>query len=89
MCYTVPVAEIASRALRNQLRSVLERVERGEEVTITVDGRPVASLHRVEMRPRWMPRTDFVRNVLSQQADPTLAKDLQALAPDTTDDLPL
>jgi prevent-host-death family protein len=82
------MTEVASRELRNNTRGLLERVEGGEEVVITVDGRRVASLHPIGSRPRWMPRGEFVRRVASHQADPGLADDLRALAPDTTDDLP-
>jgi prevent-host-death family protein len=89
MCYTARVAEVAARALRNQLRSVLQRVEDGEPVTITVDGRPVAVLQPLNSRPRWMPRSEFVAQVLSRQADPHLTQDLARLAPDTTDTLPV
>ena len=35
-CYTCRMARVASRELRNQTRALLERVEAGEEITITV-----------------------------------------------------
>ena len=41
------MAEVASRELRNNTRAVLDRVEAGEAVTITVDGRPVARLEPI------------------------------------------
>jgi len=44
------------RELRNTTRALLERVEEGEQVVITVDGRAVASLQPVGSRPRWMSR---------------------------------
>jgi prevent-host-death family protein len=81
------MTEVASRELRNNTRGLLDGVEAGEEVVITVDGRRVATLQPVGARPQWMPRSEFVRRVLSHQADPGLADDLRALAPDTTDDL--
>jgi prevent-host-death family protein len=83
------MSEVASRELRNNTRALLEQVEAGEHVTITVAGRPVAELRPVGGRPRWMTRDRFVRSVLRYQADPGLAADLRELAPDTTDDLPL
>lgn len=82
------MAEVASRELRNNTRSLLDRVEAGEEVTITVDGRPVAVLRPVGRRPRWLGRDEFVRRVVPHQADPALREDLAELAPDSTDDLP-
>lgn len=82
------MTEVASRELRNKTRSLLERVEAGEAVTITVDGRPVAVLQPVGRRPRWLGRDEFVRRVGSHQADVTLRQDLAELAPDTTEELP-
>jgi prevent-host-death family protein len=79
---------VASRELRNNTRSLLERVEAGEAVTITVDGRPVAVLQPVGRRPRWLGRDEFVRGVGSHQADPALRPELATLAPDSTEDLP-
>jgi prevent-host-death family protein len=83
------MAEAASRDLRNNTRALLERVEAGEVVTITVDGRPVALLAPLERRPRWLARDEFVRRIGGHQADPGLASDLADLAPDTTEDLEL
>lgn len=82
------MSEVASRELRNNTRSLLDRVEAGEEVTITVDGRPVAVLQPVGRRPRWLGRGEFVRGVGSHQADAALRRELANLAPDSTDDLP-
>ncbi len=83
------MSEIASRELRNNTRALLARVEAGEPVTITVDGRPVAVLTPATRRPRWLARAEFVRRIQSHQADAALATELRSLAPDTTDDLPL
>lgn len=44
------MSEVASRELRNDTAGVLRRVRAGEDVTITVSGRPVAVLTPV--RPR-------------------------------------
>lgn len=81
------MGEIASRELRNDTRGVLRRVEAGEDVTITVDGRAVAVLRPLETRSRWVPRDRFVARL--KQADPGLGLDLRELAPEMTDDLPL
>ena len=43
-CYTNRVTIIPQRELRNEISSVLRRVENGESFTITVNGRPVAEL---------------------------------------------
>jgi prevent-host-death family protein len=83
------MSEIASRELRNSTRALLERVERGEQITITVDGRPVARLEPIGHRPRWLSRGEFVATVLPRQADSRLRRDIRVLAPGTTDDVPL
>ncbi len=81
------MAAVASRELRNQTRSILDRVAAGEHVTITVDGRPVAVLSPLGPQVRWMPRQTFLAVVAGHQADPRLREDLRGLVPDTTDDL--
>lgn len=80
---------VASRELRNNTRSLLQRVEAGEAVTITIDGRPVAVLQPVGRRPRWLSSDEFLRRIDPHQADAALRRELAELAPDTTDDLPL
>jgi prevent-host-death family protein len=80
---------VASRELRNNTRQLLQRVEAGESITITVDGRAVATLAPVGRRPRWMPKAELLSLIGSHQADSGLRDDLRRLAPDTTDDSPL
>ena len=81
------MADVASRDLRNNTRALLERVEAGESITITVDGRPVATLEPPRRRPRFVSRDVFVHEVLSHRADAGLRSDLGDLAPDDTDGL--
>lgn len=87
--YARRMAEVASRELRNSTRSLLDRVDSGETLTITVDGRPVGILAPVGRRPRWVPRAEFASAVLGAQADAGLAGDLAELAGEMTDGLPL
>jgi prevent-host-death family protein len=82
------MTDVASRELRNNTRALLDRVEAGESITITVDGRPVALLQPVGRRPRFMARDAFVQRLLTHRADARLTTELRGLAPDTTDDLP-
>ena len=86
MCYACRMSEVASRDLRNNTRAVLAKVDAGETVTITVDGRPVAVLSPVGRHPRWISKHEFVRRITTRQADPGLLKELRSLLPDTTDD---
>jgi prevent-host-death family protein len=83
------MTDVASRELRNNTRALLDRVEAGETITITVDGRPIALLQPAGRRPRFMARERFVQGLLSHRADAGMRADLRDLSPDTTDDLPL
>jgi prevent-host-death family protein len=83
------MTDVASRDLRNSTRALLERVEAGESITITVDGRPVATLEPPRRRPRFVSREVFVNEVMSHRADAGLLAELRDLAPDHTDELPL
>jgi prevent-host-death family protein len=81
------MSDVASRELRNNTRALLDRVEAGESITITVDGRPVAVLEPPVSRPRFMARETFIQRLLSHRTDAALGSELHDLAPDTTDDL--
>jgi prevent-host-death family protein len=81
------MTEVASRDLRNNTRALLERVEAGESITITVDGRPVATLEPARRRPRFVSRDVFVNEVLTHRADAGLVADLRNLVPDDTEEL--
>lgn len=79
---------VASRELRNETASLLERVRSGERIVITSRGRPVASLVPLEdSSKRWLARTELVRRLQTSQADPGLREDLARLTGETTDDL--
>lgn len=79
---------VASRDLRNDTAGVLRRVQAGEDITITVKGRPVAALSAIRpQRRRWLAKTEFLTRLRRAQADPGLRDDLALLAGDTTDDL--
>lgn len=82
------MSEIASRELRNDTAGVLRRVEAGESLTVTSNGRPVAQLVPLPRAGRrWMPRSELIRLLREAQADPGLREDLRELAGETTDDL--
>ncbi len=89
MCYVRSMSvEVASRELRNNTADVLRRVEAGEEVVITVRGKPVARLSPVKpSRRRWISGEELAQRLSEFQADPGLREDLKWIAGDTTDDL--
>lgn len=79
---------VPSRELRNNTRQLLDEVAIGTELTITIDGRPVAILGPVPhtRRPLFMPTADLLR--MLPTPDPLFSADLRALVGDeTTDDL--
>jgi prevent-host-death family protein len=79
---------VASRDLRNDTAGVLRRVQAGERVTITQNGRPVAELVPLRRTGRsWIGRGELVARLRTVQADPGLRADLERIAGDTTDDL--
>ena len=78
--------DLRARDLRNDLGSVLRRVQGGERLRVTLRGRPVADLVPVSSRPLTMPWPSFWRAVAGSPADAALRDDLrQALAGDTDD----
>jgi prevent-host-death family protein len=78
-------AQVAVRELRNHVSEVLRRVEQGETIEVTVQGRPVALLTPIDSRPRTMPTREFFAGL--RQADPLLRTQLAELLTQTTDDL--
>ena len=89
MCYGRRMTTVATRELRNNTKALLERVEAGEDIVITVAGRPVALLTRLVTRLTWTPRAIFLDRLHGRQADPAIRHDLEQLAGQSTDDIPL
>ena len=77
------MATIPQKELRNKIGEVLRRAEGGEEITITVSGRPVAQLGPTRTR-EWVPAAQL-RELWDSPADPTLEKDLEKLGGELTD----
>jgi len=82
------MSSVPSQELHDDTVGVLRRVEAGERVTVTVEGRPVAELVPVQpSRRSWIRREELVARLRRAQADPGLSDDLARLAGDTTDDV--
>jgi prevent-host-death family protein len=81
------VTDVPARDLRNDVSSVLRRVEAGERLRVTVSGRAVAELVPLPGRPRTMRWDAFMQGSDTWQADPALREELAALLPETTDDV--
>lgn len=74
---------IPQKELRNKVGEVLRLAESGEEITITVSGRPVAQLGPVRTR-QWVSPAQLAE-LWRAPADPTLEKDLEALGGELSD----
>jgi prevent-host-death family protein len=77
------MSTIPQKELRNNVAEVLRRAESGEEITITVSGRPVAQLGPAHSR-QWVPPASLT-DLWAAPGDPTLEKDLEALGGELTD----
>jgi prevent-host-death family protein len=77
------VSTIPQKELRNNVAEVLRRAEAGEELTITVAGRPVARLGPAARR-RWVSGAPL-KAVFETPAPETLAEDLERLPAELTD----
>ena len=82
------MTDVAARELRNNTADLLDRAAAGEEITITVRGRPVAALVRLD-RPSRRPFTkaEIIEMLETSRADAGLRVQLAELTGDTTDDL--
>ncbi|MEN2740757.1 type II toxin-antitoxin system prevent-host-death family antitoxin [Microbacterium sp. X-17] len=80
------MADIPARELRNDTAGLLRRVEGGEEITITVHGRPVARLVSVDPWRRPIPGPEFAARLQTHQADPALRDELRDLVGETSDE---
>jgi prevent-host-death family protein len=74
---------IPQKELRNKVGEVLRRAEGGEEIMITVSGRPVAQLGPARTR-QWVPASQLVE-LWNSPADSTLEKDLEKLGGELMD----
>lgn len=79
--------EVSVRQLRNETAAVVSMVESGEEVTLTVNRRPVADIvpHTVGRDP-WVPSTELRRIITESPADPGLMDDLREIREALLDD---
>jgi prevent-host-death family protein len=77
------MATIPQKELRNNVGEVLRRAEAGEEITITVSGRPVARLGPVRDRA-WVD-SNALAELWTLAPDPGLGHDLDGFDADLRD----
>jgi prevent-host-death family protein len=78
---------IPQRELRNDVSAVLRRVSTGERLRVTVAGRDAADLVPIDEPRVWTAGARARELIVSAQADPGLANELDEAFPDTTDQL--
>jgi prevent-host-death family protein len=79
--------EIGVRDLRNRTSQVIDAVNAGQRVVLTVHGDPVADIVPHLRRTRWLSGQHFQRELETRSADPGLQGDLDELAGQTLDEL--
>lgn len=75
------------RDLRNHTGRVIEAVDSGQRVVLTVHGRPVADIVPHETRSTWRPADQLLRELAAIPVDPTFASDIADALDATTDDV--
>jgi prevent-host-death family protein len=79
--------EIGVRDLRNRTGQVIDAVQAGERVTLTVRGEPVADIVPHGRRARWLSGEQLRDQLRDRAADPGLTRDLDELAGQTLAEL--
>jgi prevent-host-death family protein len=79
--------QIGVRDLRNRTSQVIDAVQAGERVTLTVHGEPIADIVPHGQRARWLSGTQLQRQLETRSADPALQAELEELAGQTLADL--
>lgn len=84
---TVSHMEIGVRELRNRTAQVIDAVQAGERVTLTVHGEPVADIVPHGHRSRWLAGAPLRDQLATRAADPGLTGELEELAGQTLESL--
>jgi prevent-host-death family protein len=79
--------QVGVRDLRNQTARVIDAVQAGERVTLTVRGEPVADIVPHARRARWLSGEELRSQLAERSADAGLTRDLDELAGQTLDEL--
>jgi prevent-host-death family protein len=79
--------EIGVRDLRNRTSQVIDAVQAGERVTLTVHGEPIADIVPHGRRARWLSGAHLHTQLRDRAADAGLSRELDDLAGQTVDEL--
>lgn len=75
--------EIGIRELRNRTGQVIDAVQTGERVVLTLHGEPVADIVPHGRRGRWLPGGWLADQLADRAADAALSSELDALVGQT------
>jgi prevent-host-death family protein len=78
--------DVGVRELRNDTARVIDAVQAGERVTLTVRGEPIADIVPHGARTRWLSGASLGDRLVHRSADPGLRGDLTDLASETLAD---
>jgi prevent-host-death family protein len=78
---------VGVRDLRNRTSQVIDAVQAGERVTLTVHGEPIADIVPHGRRTRWLSGANLRGQLADRAADPALRRKLDALTGRTLDEL--
>lgn len=78
---------VSMRDLRNHTGRVIEAVDAGQRVVLTVHGRPVADIVPHERRAHSRPAAALLQELAAAPADRAFAADVADALPATTDDV--
>lgn len=83
LCYGVAQMEIGIRDLRNHTGRVIDAVNAGERVVLTVHGEPIADIVPHARRGRWLPGAWLADQLAQRAADIGLSAELDSLVGQT------
>jgi len=88
-CATLSHMEIGVRDLRNRTAAVIDAVQAGERVTLTVNGEAIADIVPHGRRTRWLSGPALREQLVDHDraADSALARELDALSGQTLEEL--
>ncbi len=78
---------IGVRDLRNRTAQIIDAVQAGERVTLTVHGEAIADIVPHGRRSRWLPGGALRDQLTGRAADAGLTRDLDALSGQTLEQL--
>lgn len=87
VCATLSHMEIGIRELRNHTAQVIDAVQAGERVVLTVHGEPIADIVPHARRGRWLPGPWLAAQLADKAADSRLQQELEQLTGQTVADL--